>query len=576
MDCRAAGHALAHVATLLELHGAPREVVVGVQGASRRVAARGDTPLDAATAAGDASGDAVPVEARTVLAELAAHGHSPWLEGLQEGTPEGLLEMLQLPGLGPARIRALHDGLHVESLQALEAAVEDGRVATLAGFGPRSAERIRSALAERRRAGTPMLWPHAAAVADRLVAAIRGHPGVRQAEVAGAVRRRAATVAEVVVVAAVEGSPGVAADAIAHRLGAGAPGAGGGATRTLRLPDGVRLTLVCVRPSHWGAALWEGTGSEAHVAAVLARAAARGMTLEGDAWVGAEGARLPVADEAALYGAVGLPSIPPELREGTGEVDAGDALAGLVSPADLAGALHCHSHDSDGHATLVELADAARARGLRYLGVSDHSQSNTYAGGLTREAIVRQHEEIDRLNAGWEAAGVDFRLLKGIEADILPCGRLDYDAAFLDRFDFVIGSVHARYGMGARQMTERVLRALDDPHLTVLGHPTGGLLLTREPYALDLEAVAAKAAAVGVALELNADPHRLDLDWRGCRLARAAGAQVSIGPDAHSADGFDHLALGVATARKGWLAPSDVLNTRDAAGVLAFARARRG
>lgn len=574
MDCRAAGHALTHVATLLEVHGAPRDVVAAVQAGSRQLLALGEAVLDPPRLTALAAAQPLHPEAAAVLAELAAEGHSARLEALQEATPEGLLEMLQLPGLGPARIRALHEGLHVESLQALEAAVHDGRVAALPGFGPKSAERIRAALADRRRAGTPMLWPHAAALAERLLAAIRAHPGVRHAEVGGALRRRSATVGEVVVVAAVDGPPAVVADALAHRLGVELPGGGG--TRSLRLPDGVLLSLVCVPPAHLAAALWRGTGSEAHVAAVLAHGAARGLVLEGAGWHGADGLAHPVADEGALYGAVGLPLVPPELREGNGELEAGAALAGLVTLADLGGALHCHSHDSDGHATLAELAEAARARGLRYLGVSDHSQSNTYAGGLTREAIVRQHEEIDRLNAAWAAAGVDFRLLKGIEADILPCGRLDYDAAFLDRFDFVIGSVHARYGMGARQMTDRVLRALDDPHLTILGHPTGGLLLTREPYPIDLAAVAAKAAAVGVALELNADPHRLDLDWRGCRLAREAGAQVSIGPDAHSAEGFDHLALGVAMARKGWLAPADVLNSRDAAGVLAFARARRG
>ena len=285
------------------------------------------------------------------------------------------------------------------------------------------------------------------------------------------------------------------------------------------------------------------------------------------------GAAGAVASIAVSSGATWLP---PEAREGRGAVAAGERLRRLVGLEDLVGALHCHSHDSDGHATLAEMAEAARARGLRYLGVSDHSQSSTYAGGLTRDAILRQHDEIDALNAAWAAQGADFRVLKGIEADILPCGRLDYDAAFLDRFDFVIGSVHARFGMQARQMTDRVLRALDDPHLTILGHPTGRLLLTREPYPLDLAAVAAKAAAVGVALELNADPHRLDLNGDGCRVAREAGALVSIGPDAHSPDGFDHLALGVAVARQGWLAPADVLNHRDADGVLAFARARRG
>jgi DNA polymerase (family 10) len=221
------------------------------------------------------------------------------------------------------------------------------------------------------------------------------------------------------------------------------------------------------------------------------------------------------------------------------------------------------------------MAQAAMARGLRYLGVSDHSQSNTYAGGLSRDRILEQHAEIDALNARFVAEGVDFRVLKGIEADILPCGRVDYDAAFLDRFDFVIGSVHTRYGMNAEQMTNRVLKALDDPHLTILGHPTGRLLLTREPYAIDLEAVIAKAGRVGVAIELNADPHRLDIDWRACRIAAEQGTLVSIGPDAHSPQGFENLELGVAQARKGWLGAANVLNTRSADDVLAFARARR-
>jgi DNA polymerase (family 10) len=246
-----------------------------------------------------------------------------------------------------------------------------------------------------------------------------------------------------------------------------------------------------------------------------------------------------------------------------------------VREEDLRGALHCHSQYSDGGATVEQMARAAMARGLRYLGVSDHSQSNTYAGGLSRDRIVEQHAEIDALNARFAEEGVDFRVLKGIEADILPCGRVDYDAAFLDRFDFVIGSVHTRYGMNAEQMTNRVLKALDDPHLTILGHPTGRLLLTREPYAIDLAAIIEKAGRVGVAIELNADPHRLDIDWKACRMAAENGTMVSIGPDAHSPQGFDNLALGTAIARKGWLEPRHVLNTRSAEEVLAFARARR-
>ncbi|MEO7361315.1 MAG: PHP domain-containing protein, partial [Gemmatimonadaceae bacterium] len=224
---------------------------------------------------------------------------------------------------------------------------------------------------------------------------------------------------------------------------------------------------------------------------------------------------------------------------------------------------------------ILEMANAAIALGWRYLGISDHSQSNTYAGGLAREAIIRQQVEIVELNATFVRDGIDFRVLQGIEADILPCGRVDYDAQFLERFDFVIASIHSRYGMDERQMTDRVLKALDDPHITILGHPTGRLLLTREPYAIDMNAVIEKAGRVGVAIELNADPHRVDIDWRMCRIAKQHGATVSIGPDAHSPQGLENAALGIATARKGWLEAADVLNSRSAAGVLEFARARR-
>jgi len=251
------------------------------------------------------------------------------------------------------------------------------------------------------------------------------------------------------------------------------------------------------------------------------------------------------------------------------------AIPSLVGPADIRGVLHCHSEYSDGTASIREMADAARALGWSYLGISDHSQSAFYAGGLSPADVRRQHAEIDALNAELAAERSSFRVLKGIEADILPDGRVDYDAELLDAFDFVIGSVHSRFTMGEREMTDRVCRALDDPHLTILGHPTGRLLLSRASYAIDMDAVLEKAAAVGAAVELNADPHRLDLDWRLCRRARELGIPIEIGPDAHSTRGLDNVEIGVGIARKGWLGASDVLNARSADDVLAFARRRR-
>jgi DNA polymerase (family X) len=303
-------------------------------------------------------------------------------------------------------------------------------------------------------------------------------------------------------------------------------------------------------------------------------AESRGFTLGDDALRDATGAALPLADEAALYAALGLAWVPPELREGRGEIEAASvrSLPDLVERADLRGVVHCHSTWSDGKATIAEMAEAAMERGWSYIGITDHSQAAFYAGGMKPEQVARQHDEIDALNA--RLAG-RFTVLKGIEADILGDGHVDYDERTLDRFDYVVASVHSRFNMEETAMTERVLAALADPHVTILGHPTGRLLLSRAAYAIDMHAVIERAGELGVSVELNADPHRLDLDWRLCREATAAGVLVEIGPDAHSTRGLDNVDYGIGIARKGWLAAADVLNTRGADEIRAFARARR-
>lgn len=587
MDSQSAAHALNQVAMLLELHGEDRVVVQEYQTAARQVAALSNEAL--ALAAMNVEADATGYSAPTALSEIPANvfavirelvetNGALLLESLQEQTPEGLLEMLLVPGLGPAKIRLIHDGLRVETLQELELAARDGRLAALPRFGDKTAEKIRKGIADLRASGAPVLWGHANSEAQRLCAAVASHANVVQATVAGSIRRRVETVRDIDIVAAVTGSRSVVAAALAHDT----PGVrdvlgGGGRSVTVRFEDGGRMDLACVRPEQFAVALWRATGSSAHVRAVIEHAAALGFTFAGDDLRDNNGALIPIASEQELYARLGMDFIAPELREGAGEVEAAvqRVLPKLVSNEDIVGAVHCHSHYSDGGATILEMANAAIALGWRYLGISDHSQSNTYAGGLAKEAIIKQQDEIAAINAVFERDSVDFRVLQGIEADILPCGRVDYDAEFLDRFDFVIASIHSRYGMDERQMTDRVLKALDDPHITILGHPTGRLLLTREPYAIDMNAIIEKAGAVGVAIELNADPHRVDVDWRLCRVAKMHGTTISIGPDAHSPQGLENASLGIATARKGWLEAGDILNSRTAAGVLEFARARR-
>lgn len=570
IDSRAAAHHLHEIVALLELQGEDPAVPAPFADAARALAADEARPL-AELLARDRRRFAP--EVLEVLEDLDATGDSTLLDRLRESTPEGLFEMLRVPGLGPSRIRRIHEGLGIDTLQALEAAARDGRLAALPRFGPRTAEQVQRGIAWLKESGTPVLLPHGRAEAERLVAVVRRLPQVVRAEIAGAVRRHVETVREVEIVAACSGAPEAVATAMTRVPGVRDSVGGGTRTVSLRFDDGLRLILHCVPPESFVAAWVHATGSEAHVAELAARAARRGLTLDPTRLLGPDGRALALTDEAQLYAAIGVPWLPPELREGLGEsVAAVDgSLPSLVTEADLRGALHCHSQYSDGGATIAELAAAARARGWRYLGISDHSQSAFYSGGLTVETLARQHDEIDAINATY----ADFRVLKGIEADILPCGRVDYPEAVLDRCDYVIASVHSRFGMNAAQMTERVCKALDDPHVTILGHPTGRLLLTREPYAIDMDTVLAHAASRGVAVELNADPHRLDLDWRLCRTARAHGALVAIGPDAHSVDGLDNIALGIGMARKGWLAAADVLNARELPALQGFVAGRR-
>jgi DNA polymerase (family 10) len=329
-----------------------------------------------------------------------------------------------------------------------------------------------------------------------------------------------------------------------------------------------------VTKADYPVALWRATGSTAHVEEMNVFAQTRGFEINGNSLITKRGKRVIVEDERSFFTALDLQPIPPEMREGLGEIEAAARreLPNLVTYDDLRGVLHCHSEYSDGTATIEAMANAAKERGWDYIGISDHSESAFYAGGLKRDKLLRQLEEIDELNARMNG----FRILKGIEADILADGRLDYDAAILDSFDYVIGSIHSRFSMDGDAMTKRVLTALDDPHLTILAHPTGRLLLSREPYAINVEAVLEKAVETGVAVELNADPHRLDLDWRYCRQAKELGVTIEIGPDAHSPASVDNVHFGIGMARKAWLEAGDILNARSAEEVVAFARKRRG
>jgi DNA polymerase (family X) len=574
MDSRTAAHVLNRIADMLELSGENRFKTRAYRTAASTIIALQRDDLAAPFRSGEiAALPGVGPATLAVIRDLVETGESSLFMQLREDTAEGLLEMLRIPGLGTAKIHAIHEGLDIDTVHELEQAARDGRLASLPRFGPRAAEKVLKGIAYLRETSQHVLLPHALAESLRLLAAVRANPEVIAAEVAGSVRRRREVVRDVDIVASCRSSPARVASSLAHGPAVREAIGVGDRSVSLRFVDGTQLDLYCVEPAQFGLALWRATGSDGHLRDVMEHARTRGFVVEEDSLLDPSGAPIETPDERSFYSAIGLPWIPPELRESQGEVEAAVAgrLPSLIELGDIRGVLHCHSHYSDGKSSIAEMAEAARSRGWSYLGITDHSQSAFYAGGLSRENILAQQEEIDALNEGL----TDFRVLKGIEADILPCGRIDYDPELLGRFDYVIASVHSRFGMDEATMTNRVLRALDSPFVTILGHPTGRLLLTREPYAIDMEAVLDKAAESGVAVELNADPHRLDLDWRLCRIAREKGVKVEIGPDAHSIPGLDYMELGVDMARKAWLGPDDVLNTAPVEDVLARAERRR-
>ena len=563
-DPRRVAHVLSRISGLLELTGIQKFRARAYRGAADAIRGLGVddiTPLYRSGALADVNG--IGPATLSVIGEIVETGESQFLQRLLESVPEGLVQVAHVPGLTPAKAALLHEELGVASLGDLEGAARSGRLATVRGFGEKTVRRVLRGIDVVRGRSGRLLYREAVKEADRSAGEIASNPDVVRVESAGEIRRVADTVRDIVLVAECRADANVTLGDIADAPGVleAIPRADGGAVH-LRFVDDTELDLTCADDGHFAFALWRETGNAEHVAQVMVRAASRGVDLT------------TLESEEAIYAAAGLPWIAPELREGLGEVEAAvrGELPVLIERDDLRGVVHCHSEWSDGSVPIAEMAAAARERGWSYLGISDHSQAAFYAGGLKPDAVRRQHDEIDALNA---RATDGFRILKGIECDILGDGALDYDDATRDSFDYVVGSIHSRFSMERDVMTARILRAMDDPRLTVLAHPTGRLLLQREPYAVDLDAVIEKAVETGVTLELNADPSRLDLDWRWCKRAVERGARIAIGPDAHSPRGLDHAFFGVRLARKAWLRASDVLNTRSADDLLAIARARR-
>jgi|tagenome__1003787_1003787.scaffolds.fasta_scaffold20959934_2 DNA polymerase (family 10) len=476
-----------------------------------------------------------PALAETIK-HLHQHGTTPKLELMRAEFPAGLLALSRIPGLPPNKVVQLHRKLGIASIEELEQACRDERLAPVKGLGAALQKKVLDGIELMRWSQGRRLIHHAE---DGLLATAanlsRSHPELRRIVPAGEFRRGCELVSDMAVVAETPE---------------------GGDTRVLNLNGAIQLWLA--EAKRYGPALIFATGSAEHVRQLQALADEKGLHLEKGGLY--RGKRLmPCNSEEAVFTALDLPSIPPELREGAGELELARAgqLPKLVSDKDIRGLLHCHTDFSDGGNTLEEMAEATRERGYQYFGVADHSQSAGYAGGLKLEDLEAQHAEADALNARY---GGRFRVFKGIESDILQDGSLDYPDEVLDRFDFVVGSVHSRFRLDEKAQTERILRAVANPHTTILGHMTGRMLMHRPGYEVDIERVLRACAKHGVAVEINANPHRLDVDWRWHRRALEFGCMMSINPDAHSIEELDLTRWGVLMARKGEVPPDRVLN----------------
>ncbi|MFW6217980.1 MAG: DNA polymerase/3'-5' exonuclease PolX [Verrucomicrobiota bacterium] len=509
---------------------------------------------------------------------LHGEGKLAYYDDLRASVAPGLMEMLEIPGLGGKKVKKLHDALGVETIEALKKACEAGEVAALKGFGPKSEEKILRGIEHRAAYARRHLWWEAEAVALPILEGLRGLPEVERAEVAGSFRRLRETVGDLDFIVA-SADPEPVMDWFVAQGEVQEVTAKGRTKSSVRFAGGLQADLRVVPAAQFAFALHHFTGSKEHNVAMRQRALARGHSLSewGLAEKGREDAEPEghgVDSERALFEFLGLAEIPPELREGAGEIEAAERgeLPELVRLADLRGVFHNHTKASDGKGTIEEMAAGAEARGWDYLGLADHSKASFQANGLDDGRVLKMAESILQFNESGESP---VHVFAGIECDILPDGSLDLEDATLEALDYAVMSVHSSFTQPEDVMTERVIRAIEHPATTMLGHPTSRLLLRREPFHINLQKVIDAAIANRVIIEINGNPRRLDMDWRLWRRAAERGLMCAINPDAHRVEGLDHARAGVNIARKGWLAAEQVLNARDCAGVVRWFKERR-
>ena len=566
------------LADLLEIEGADAFRVRAYRQAAQTIGGLSESLAERAAEGEDLS--ALPHIGKRIAEKIRAiseTGYLPQLEAVEERLPAELSELLKLSGLGPKRVKALHQDLHVDNLADLKRAVAEHRVREVPGFGAKREQAIAEKLEQWQGAEQRLTLIAAEEIAHPLVDYLQRIDGVDQVTIAGSFRRRKETVGDLdILVTAAAGSPVMerftAYEEVREVVSRGETRA------TVLLRAGLQVDLRLVPALSYGAALHYFTGSKAHNIAVRRLGVKRGLKINEYGVFRAEGQdgeRVGGRTETEVYAAVDLPYIEPVLREDTGEIEAAqqDRLPRLIEVGDIRGDLHAHTDASDGHDSLEQMAEAAAARGYDYLAITDHSRHLTVANGLDPARLAAQMDAIDRLNDRLNDRGDGrIRVLKSVELDILADGSLDLPDEVLARLDLCVCSVHYKFDLSREKQTERILRALDNPHCHILAHPRGRLIGERPGYALDLERVMRAAAERGCALEVNAQPKRLDLDDADCRLAKELGVRIAISTDAHSRGNLDYMRLGVDQARRGWLTADDVINTRGLDDLLALLR----
>jgi len=525
-----------------------------------------DLPAPLATYRDRGELEAIPGVGKAIagkIGELLDTGELQYYNRLQEKAPPGVRELLRVPGVGPRTAGRLYRELGITSLAELKRAAEEGRLATLKGFGAKMIEGILQGISVAERQERRMLLAHALETAEELILALRtAAPALRQATYAGSLRRGRPTVGDLDILVAVDDAPAVVRAFTTLPLVARVESAGDEKASIL-LHNGTQADLIAVPPALWGSALQHFTGSKAHNIRFRELALARGLSFSEHGFRRADGIVLTCATEEEVYAAVDLPWIPPELREGEGEFEAAraGALPRLVELSDMRADLHMHSTWSDGRADIRTMAEAARARGYSHIAITDHSAYIGLTHGLDAERLRAQRREIAALNAAYAAQGIPFRILCGVEVDMTPEGSLALPDDVLAELDIVVASAHVQLRQSPEAATERLLRAVRNPHVDIIGHPVGRMLGSREGAPVDIDALARAAAEHGVLLEVNSGPTRLDLEGPAVRRALELGATIAINSDAHHPDNLDWIRFGVITARRGWAGAAQVANT---------------